>query len=379
MKNSPDRVRLCMVLGGHWAAQMGGAQFQAKCILDVLAESGEFETSYLARVVPEQRDWGSYRIVPFGAGLPGRVVGTLLQLPSLYFALRRLRPQVVYQRCLMPYTGLCALYSAISGARFVFHVASDGDVHRPRRAGWSPGALLRTLSRRISEFGMRHADAIVVQTEDQARILQSEYGLAATVVVPNFHPLADHRSEVGSRPRLRVLWVANLKPIKNPEMFVDLAEAFAGREHSPDFVIIGRPGDPERYKTLHERIARLPNMTYLGELSVDEVNDQIENSDLVLNTSFAEGFPNTFIQAWLRAVPVLSWRVDPDGCLSREGAGILAGTLKEMVSAIESLDADHDSLRALSTGSLRHGTSRHTVAAGDSLVELLQRQVRIGS
>ena len=197
MRSDHDRVRLCMVLGGHWAAQMGGAQFQAKCILDVLAEDARFETSYLARVVPAQRDWDSYRIVSFGEGLPGRAIGTLLQLPSLYLALRRQRPQVVYQRCLMPYTGMCALYCAINGARFVFHVASDGDVHREPLTRWSPGGLLRALSRRISEFGMRHADAIVVQTEHQARILKAQYGLTATIVVPNFHPAAAHRSEVG--------------------------------------------------------------------------------------------------------------------------------------------------------------------------------------
>ena len=372
MTAASERVRLCMVLGGHWAVQMGGAQFQAKCILDVLGETDTFETFYVAQAVPEQRDWGSYRIVRFGAGLPGRVIGTMLQLPSLYLALRRLRPQVVYQRCLMPYTGLCALYCRASGARFVFHVASDGDVRRPRHRRLSPGALFHTLSRRISEFGLHRADAIVVQTEDQARILQEEYGLRATVVVPNFHPQAAHRSEVGSRPRLRILWVANLKPIKNPEMYVDLAETFADREDSPEFVIIGRPGDPERYRALHERIGRLANVRYMGELTVDQVNEEIASSDLLVNTSFAEGFPNTFIQAWLRAVPVVSWRVDPDSCLSRGGAGVLAGSVAEMAARIAELDADRDRLRRLSAAALAYGTDRHTSNRAQALVNLLR-------
>lgn len=372
MKDDSGRVRLCMVLGGHWAAQMGGAQFQAKCILDVLAADCRFDTCYLAHAVPMRRDWGSYQVVQFGAGLPGRMIGTLLQLPSLYRQLRRLRPAVVYQRCLMPYTGICALYCMLNGARFVFHVASDGDVHRERQRRLSPGGLLRAIARRISEYGMHHADAIVVQTGDQARILREEYGLEATVVVPNFHPPADHRSAVGSRARLRILWVANLKPIKNPEMYVDLAEAFAGRPNTPEFVIIGRPGDAERYKALHERIARLPNMTYLGELSVEQVNDEIARSDLVVNTSFAEGFPNTFIQAWLRAVPVLSWRVDPDGCLSGAGAGVVAASLDEMVEAVHSLDARRERLLTLSSQALRYGVERHTAAPGTALIELFK-------
>lgn len=370
--NAPaERVRLCMVLGGHWAAQMGGAQFQAKCILDVLAETGGFQTVYVAQAVPERRDWGSYRIEQFGAGLPGRVIGTMLQLPSLYLALRRLRPQVIYQRCLMPYTGLCAFYCRTRGVRFVFHVASDGDVRRPRHRRLSPGVLFHALSRRISEYGLRRADAIVVQTEDQARILMEEYGLRAALVLPNFHPPAAHRSEVGSRPRLRIVWVANLKPIKNPEMYVEVAEAFADHERSPEFVIIGRPGDPERYRALHERIDRLPNMRYLGELSVDQVNDEIAASDLLVNTSFTEGFPNTFIQAWLRGVPVVSWRVDPDACLSRGGAGVLAGSVAEMAARIAELDADRDRLRRLSAAALAYGTDRHTSNRAQALVNLL--------
>ena len=97
-----------MVLGGHWAAQMGGAQFQAKCLLELITARPEFETFYVTHVAPRERKQPGYEIVRFGPGQTSGVLGVLTQLPSLYRRLRQLRPSVVYQRCLMPYTGVCA-------------------------------------------------------------------------------------------------------------------------------------------------------------------------------------------------------------------------------------------------------------------------------
>ena len=110
----------------------------------------------------------------------------------------------------------------------------------------------------------------------------------------------------------------------------------------------------------------------MGGFSGELGNEGVAGSELVVNTSFAEGFPNTFIQAWLRAVPVLSWRVDPDGCLSRAGAGVVADSLNEMASAIHSLDSSRERLRSLSTEALRYGLERHTTAPGAALIELFK-------
>lgn len=99
MTSQTDRVRLCMVLGGHWAAQMGGAQFQAKCILDVLAEDGRFETAYVAHVVPNRRDWAATASFPSVKDCP----------------VESLEPCCSYRRCIS-YCGASARRSCINGA-----------------------------------------------------------------------------------------------------------------------------------------------------------------------------------------------------------------------------------------------------------------------
>ena len=72
-------------------------------------------------------------------------------------------------------------------------------------------------------------------------MLRREFGLEATAVVPNFHPIPANGNSRREGGRMRVLWVANFKAMKNPEIFVDLAEAFSER-NDVEFVMIGRAG-----------------------------------------------------------------------------------------------------------------------------------------
>ena len=362
------KTRLCIVMGAHWAAHMGGAQYQVKCLLDVLTKRSDFDTYYLARRTLQQGRQDGYEIVRIGSRRrgPGRFLSDLW---SLYQALKRLRPAVIYQRGLKAYTGVCAYYSLRHGARMVFHIAHDSDVRLAQFSKWGPSALLRRLERRIAEFGMRRANVIVAQTRDQERMLLAEFGLKATAVVPNFHPIPDADDPRRAGDRIRILWVANFKAKKNPEIFVDLAEAFLDRS-DVEFVMIGRAGGSV-YAQLHERIKRLRNLEYLGELPIEVVNDELARSDIFVNTSSAEGFPNTFIQAWLRGTPVVSCFVDPDACLSQGHAGIVAGSPERLISVIGELLGNRARIRELGESARAHGRANHHPDCAQRLVKLM--------
>jgi glycosyltransferase involved in cell wall biosynthesis len=78
-------------------------------------------------------------------------------------------------------------------------------------------------------------------------------------------------------------------------------------------------------------IRATPNLEYLGEKSQDEVNELLARAHIYVNTSLFEGFANTFIQAWMRDVAVVSLHVNPDGVFDREGVGIHAGSEDELM------------------------------------------------
>ena len=355
-------------MGSHWAAHMGGAQYQVKCLLDVLTRRSDFEIYYLAHRTPQQLRQDGYEIVHVSSRWSG--VGRFLTgaLP-LYQALRRLRPAVVYQRGLKAYTGVCAYYCHRHGARFAFHIAHDSDVCRAHFSKWNPLTPMRRLERRIAEYGMRRANVIVAQTKDQDGMLRREYGLEPAAIVPNFHPIPASSNSRREGGHTRVLWVANFKTRKNPEIFVNLAEAFSER-HDVEFTMIGRAGGKE-YAQLHARMKHLKNLHYLGELPIERVNEELAHSDIFVNTSAQEGFPNTFIQAWLRGTPVVSCFVDPDGCLSQGHAGILAGSPETLISVIRELLDNRSRIRELGESARAYGYANHHPDRAQRLVELL--------
>ena len=109
-------IRVCIVMGSHWSVRIGGSQYQAKCLVEALANKGGFEIFYLARRAPATRE-SSHEVIEFGPPHRHRRIPMLADLPSLYRRLASIGPDVVYQRGLKAYTGLCAFYCRRSRAR----------------------------------------------------------------------------------------------------------------------------------------------------------------------------------------------------------------------------------------------------------------------
>ena len=59
-------------------------------------------------------------------------------------------------------------------------------------------------------------------------------------------------------------------------------------------------------------------------------------SKLFINTSDHEGFPNTFLQAWSRGIPVLSF-VDPDDLIRECKLGLVVKSIDEMAQKLEEI------------------------------------------
>ena len=88
--------------------------------------------------------------------------------------------------------------------------------------------------------------------------------------------------------------------------------------------------------------ARECGIDVMGELPNQEVNTLLEEAHLLVNTSKHEGFSNTFIQAWMRKVPVVSLKVDPDHIIQDHGIGYCSNTFDSLVAHTVELLADHN-------------------------------------
>ena len=68
----------------------------------------------------------------------------------------------------------------------------------------------------------------------------------------------------------------------------------------------------------------LANVTYRAYVPPEEIMETFSQAKALVNTSSEEGFPNTFLEAWLAGRPVVSFHVNPDGVLDDPLMGTVA-------------------------------------------------------
>ena len=81
----------------------------------------------------------------------------------------------------------------------------------------------------------------------------------------------------------------------------------------------------------------LPNVEYLGAVAPQTSRRLIAEAALFLSTSDAEGFPNTFLEAWTSGTPVVSLHIDPDRIIERHQLGAVPGSVEAAADAIAAL------------------------------------------
>jgi glycosyltransferase involved in cell wall biosynthesis len=118
-----------------------------------------------------------------------------------------------------------------------------------------------------------------------------------------------------------ILWVANLKTDKRPELVIELAKKI--NDKNIDILIVGDIQE-KKYSYFKDPWNIPNNMHYLGKRSPEEVNQIVNSSLFVIHTCLPEGFPGIFIQAWLHGKGVLSLSFDPGSIIETNKLGFSA-------------------------------------------------------
>jgi glycosyltransferase involved in cell wall biosynthesis len=203
-------------------------------------------------------------------------------------------------------------------------------------------------------------------------LLAQNYGRQADAVIPNFHPPAAEQPDK-SAP-LTVVWIANLKRWKRPEVFVRLAQALQDLP-GVRFLMLGEAPTGGKgagwCAALLQSIEATPNLTFLGHRTPDEVNQTLARASIFVNTSVHEGFPNTFVQAWLRDAVVVSLTVNPDQVLDAHGIGIHAQTEEGLEKSVRHLLTEPALRAGYAQRGRAYARSTHSVRNIDRLMEMI--------
>jgi glycosyltransferase involved in cell wall biosynthesis len=288
------------------------------------------------------------------AGLP--VVRFLHpRLTSLWSAMRRANADIYYQRSSGALTGFVAAFTRWQRRLSVFAAASDAD--------FDLGVPLVRFGRdrAMYRWGLRHVSGIVVQSERQREALARCYGRGATVA-PSCYGYAGKRS----RPGGTIIWVGTIKQIKRPELFIELAR------RCPDyrFRLVGGSLQEERH--LFDRICSearaLPNVEMTGFVPFVDVEKHFDDGSLLVNTSDIEGFPNTFLQAWSRGMPTVSF-FDPAARWQEHTVGEVVSSSDDMVGCVRSLMSNEDRWKRNSSVCRDYFIAHHSTACAADAYE----------
>lgn len=304
----------------------GGEQVQHTLLAKALARRGH-EVSMVVYDYgqPDRARWDgvtTYKAFRADSGVP--VLRFLHpRWTGAWSALRRADADVYYASCAGMHLGLLALFCQREKRRFVFRVAHDSDCE--------PDKLLVRYwrDRRLYEYGLRRAAGILAQSEQQQRALMNHYGLPSRLA----GMLVDPPQSQPERD-IDVLWVNNMRPFKRPDLYLALARKLPQYR----FHMVGgpQPGYDKMYEQIRTEAASIPNLSFHGPVPYHEVGPMYARARVFVNTSDSEGFPNSYLQAWVRGTPVIAF-FDPDGVIRRAGLGAAVGSLDAMAAQVRAL------------------------------------------
>jgi len=194
---------------------------------------------------------------------------------------------------------------------------------------------------RMQDWGLKLADIIVAQTKEQKSGFEANYGIHADVVPSicgNLNSQVLSKLDYSDKKPVDLLWVGNSSANKQQGVFFELARLLPDRT----FAIAMNKSDDERFAEAAKEAGKLPNLTFLGAVPPVEMEQWFRKTKLFLNTSIREGFPNTFLQAWMNGVPVVSLNIDPDKIIEKNRLGYVVNKKESLVSHSDFNDLARD-------------------------------------
>jgi glycosyltransferase involved in cell wall biosynthesis len=223
---------------------------------------------------------------------------------------------------------------------------------------------------------LRSTDLIAVQHHQQLAILNPQLR-ERSAHVPNLVRSVWERPRVYDTTTIDAIWIAKIRSSKQLHLYLDLAAALPRLR----FALVGG-FDPTVSSTLQaaleRRISNLKNLSFFGPQRDDKVMALLAESKILVNTSCAEGFPNTMLEAWSVGVPVVSLSVDPGGVIEQEGMGFVSRTVTQLVHDVDALARTKSLNQRCGKAALSYVRQRHSLEAVCRALEGALPGIRLG-
>jgi glycosyltransferase involved in cell wall biosynthesis len=339
MKKYDDKIKsLCLIsryanylLQEKSGQRVGGAEFQQVQLAKELVRQG-WKVSFITEKLSGHNHSCVDGIdILFGMNyfLKSKIGVRLSLYLQLWKKLKQANADIYYQRNPGIFSALIALFCKCHGKRFVIAGAHDTNFDKGNELN-----INSFLDRFELTKGLNLADTIITQSHLQSRLLKTNYNRKGVLLHNLYQPPKVNYTSVNVqktiKANIKILWVGRLAEYKRPHLFLELSTFLPDY----DFIIIGaNSGNQDLINTFIDKLKNYPNVSYLGHLPLPEVETLFNEVDALVSTSSSEGFPNTFLQAWSRGLPVFSF-VDPDDLIKKNNLGVQVESIDQMAKSL---------------------------------------------
>ncbi len=322
----------------------GGAEVDLYLLATELAKDADYQVSFVVgdfgQPDEEQREGVMlYKSIDVGKNM-------ILQGRRLWKALRRADADIYMGEATSLNTFMQARFCRHYGRRFVFRTSHthdcDGTYFRQHR-----------LRGPFVAWALHQARPLLTQNYSDAADLKRTLGLDSLVIANG-----TRLPEKINTPRDKVLWVARSAAIKQPEVFINLAQAVPEESF---LMICPRAVEDNAYEPLRRRAQSVPNLEFIEGVPYHDIGAYFQRAKAFVCTSLGEGFPNTYIQACQYGVPLLTLQVNPDGFLDRYHCGFCASGDRDKLPELLRQLLTPEISAAVSTNARRYAEDHHDI------------------
>lgn len=312
------KIKICFVQAFAYAvfnpkstAKIGGAEVDLYNIATELSKDKRFDVYFLVADFGQEdlEIYNSIKVIK-GHSQEKSFLNYFNAFFKFFRRLVQINADIYFTANLSKYVGFTNLYCKLTGKIHIHRTEHQHQVNKK--------IILQHIFRGESRYllfllGYMNVDHIVVQNEEDRDLLKKTFNFPSNVI-RNSYPI----QKINNKNRMFILWIARSEKWKQPELFIELAKAFPDEQF---IMIMPLADDINFFERIKKEAMIVSNLNFIPGVPFSKVEEYYQNAKVFVNTSSAEGFPNSFNQAMNSSTPLLSLSINPDNFIEKNKVG----------------------------------------------------------
>ncbi len=203
----------------------------------------------------------------------------------------------------------------------------------------------------------KKADIITAQTQQQSDIFERYRNRKPDAKIKNIYNIRNNELNISDKKNT-ILWIGRLAKIKNPKLFIKLAERYPNEKF---LMIAPIVRDHIEYgNTIQEKAKQIKNLELIDFVNPNDIFIYYQKAKIYVLTSDFEGFSNTMAEAMIAECPILSYNVNPDNILNDYKCGFCSDkNIDELYTDFEKLNNDSELRKQFGKNGVKYIRENH--------------------